>query len=495
MILLASVFIPITIALVLIAIGTKDKAYASWGGTAAALASFVLLLISSVSSGILSYGRRISLEEYGWWPLGRAGFVLDGLTLPFALTISLLSLAVSVYSLRYMEHRFEEMGVSSWGLYYGLLLFYYAGMLGAVLSTNIIEFYIFFEVMLVPSYLLIAEYGYGDRQRIALMYFIWTHVGALVMLAGLLYVALSSGSFHYSDLLSLAAGLSPTIQFFAALAITLGFLVKMAAFGLHIWLPYAHAEAPTPVSALLSPAMIGIGGFGIIRYVEELLPRGFTPIAFWLALWATITMIYAGIVALAQDDIKRLLAYSSISQMGYMMLGISSNTAVGIAGSVYLYISHGLSKAILFMIAGVLIMQFHGLRSISAFGGLAKKMPMTATLALLGFLGIMGVPPTVGFISEFLVFLGAYTSALSGGIAGGLLLAAAALIATLLTWAYALTTVKRLFFGRYKEVHGEARDPGAIVLLPMFALAFVSLLFGIYPFLIDRFLEWLGMGL
>lgn len=489
-----SVFLPVIASILLVAYLTRNKPASLLLSMATLVVSFSSLLAASVLSGVLSDGGRVFREEYDWGPLGLSGFVLDGLSLPFAFTISLLTLAVAVYSVRYMEHRFEELGVDTWGLYYGLLLFYYSGMLGAVVASNIIEFYIFFELMLIPSYFLIAEYGYGDRQRIALMYFVWTHVGALVMLAGLLYLILSvGGEFNIALARPLARALDPTVQYYASIAISIGFLVKMAALGLHIWLPYAHAEAPTPISALLSPAMIGIGGYGILRFVVDMLPAGYVSISGWLLAWAILTMLYAGLVALTQDDIKRLLAYSSISQMGYMLLGIASNALFGFIGATYLYVSHGLGKAMLFMVAGVLIMNFHGVRSISAFGGLAKKMPATATLSLIGFLIIMGVPPTIGFISEYLVFQGLFASASTAGPSSSLLSAFVALAATILTWAYSLATVKRVFFGPLKSVKGVSKDPGLIVLAPMFALAVLSVVFGIYPFLVDRVGEWAGV--
>jgi len=392
-ILIQAIFVPIILSPIAYVLGKRIGIRIGWFAFIVLLYSTILLIFSSTLS--TDY-----LEEYNWDPIGTFGLRLDGLSLPFAITIYILSTVLAVYSIPYMKHRIEEeienidedkkskVFNEKISLYFMYYMMYAAGMLGTVLATNLIQFYIFFEIMLIPSFFLIAQFGYGDRVKISLMYFLWTHVGALILLAGLLTTGLLSGNFDMS--LINASTIDLNIRIWISIAMTVGLFVKLAAFGLHIWLPHAHAEAPTPISALLSPAMIGIGGYAIIRLLIVLLPSAYQNIAFAVSIWGLITMIYGGVMALAQDDIKRLLAYSSVSQMGYIIFGIASTFYVGIAGSVFQYVSHGTGKAILFMAAGSIILQTNGIRSISKLGGLASKLPITTTAALIGVLAIIG---------------------------------------------------------------------------------------------------------
>jgi formate hydrogenlyase subunit 3/multisubunit Na+/H+ antiporter MnhD subunit len=217
------------------------------------------------------------------------------------------------------------------GLYFALYLTFSMGMLGTVLATNLIEFYVFFELMLVPAFFMVAFYGYGARRRIALMFFFWTHVGAVILLLGLLAMGFFAGGFDYVTVKENAGNIPVEWMSLIIFSLVIGLGVKLAAFGLHIWLPYAHAEAPTPISALLSPAMIGIGAYGLLRLWMDLLTGDYTQYSIYINLWGLVTMIYGGAMALMQDDIKRLLAYSSISQMGYILFGLGSESVLGIS--------------------------------------------------------------------------------------------------------------------------------------------------------------------
>jgi NADH-quinone oxidoreductase subunit M len=385
----------------------------------------------------------------------------------------------------YMNHIIGE-DKRQFGLYYALLLLYSVGMMGAVLATNLIEFYLFFELMLIPSYFLIAKWGYGDRDRISFMYFMWTHVGALAFLVGILSLGYLAGSF---DIATIATRTLPTsLRTIIVVLMVVGLLVKMAAFGLHIWLPHAHAEAPTPISALLSPAMIGIGGYAIVRLVMSLLPSAFFEISTALTIWAVVTMFYGGAMALVQDDIKRLLAYSSVSQMGYILLGISSVQVLGVSGAMFQYVTHGLGKGILFMVAGAIILQAHGLRSISKMGGLASKMPITTTAALIGFLTIMGIPPTTGFISEFLIFAGSFKEAFTLNSMLRIGLSILGVVSTAITAGYSLWAVKRIFFGKLPDALSDVTEAPFTVTGPLLVLAVVSLVLGVFPDIVERML-------
>jgi len=449
---------------------------------------YTLLLLLGVAYGIRD-GKSV-IENYPWAELAGLTFGLkaDGLSIWIAITINLLCLLVGVYSIRYMEHRFHEEGheasPNDYAVYYSLYLLYAVGMLGTVLATNLIEFYLFYELMLVPSWALINNYGYGERERIGMMYFLWTHVGAVILLAGILSSYWITGSFEISSLTTVAGSpLAPWIAF----AILIGFFVKMAVFGLHIWLPYAHAEAPTPISALLSPAMIGIGAYAAARLVVIPMNVVFSSrFSLIFSLWALITIVYGGLMALAQDDVKRFLAYSSVSQMGYIFLGLSSATSYGVAGAMFHYVSHGLGKCILFLVAGILITQAET-RSIKKLGGLADRMPLTTTLCLLGFFCIAGVPPTIGFMSKWIIFSGVFTGALEHSL-DMLIIAVASIIMTVITVGYALWTVRRIFFGPLPEDLHEVKEAPPIMTVPLLILAVVSVILGIYPKLITDYL-------
>jgi NADH-quinone oxidoreductase subunit M len=233
--------------------------------------------------------------------------------------------------------------------------------------------------------------------------------------------------------------------------------------------------------------MIGIGSYAILRIPMAFFPQVFQQYRGILALWALVTIIYGSLMALAQDDIKRLLAYSSISQMGYIVFGISSLAAMGLTGSVFHYISHGTCKGLLFMVAGTVILQTHGERSIAKLGGLAAKMPLTAIAALVGFLGIMGTPPLNGFQSEWMLFGGVFTQAMTSGRALDLVVAIAGMLATVLTAVYGLWTVRRVFFGPCPERLEGVVEPPPTVWIPLLVLVALSVLLGIYPRLsLDR---------
>ena len=366
------------------------------------------------------------------------------------------------------------------GLYFALYLAFSMGMMGTVLATNLIEFFVFFELMLIPSFFLIAFYGYGARRRIALMFLFWTHVGAVVLLLGLLAMGFFAGGFDYDTVRANVTKIPAQWMSIIIFSLVVGLGVKLAAFLLHIWLPYAHSEAPTPISALLSPAMIGIGAYGLIRLWLELLTGNYTQYSIYINIWGLATMIYGGAMALMQDDIKKVLAYSSISQMGYILFGIGSESILGITGGVLIYVTHGLGKAILFMMAGSIILQT-GTRSMSKLGGLAGKMPYTAVITMIGALTIIGIPPTSGFMSEWILFAGALQTAVYESDTLRVILFGFGILTTVLTSAYILWMYKRVFFGKIPERLVSVTDPSKYITVTMGVLAGLSLIIGVYP--------------
>lgn len=498
--LLQAVFLPLLLSPVAYVIGRK------LGVNTATWFTFGVLLYCTVLVILAALGGTYE-EHYLWTKLfGEFGFLLDGLASPFAIIIYVLSTILVLYSKPYMVHKFKEnyeefsnkqnqasaaqttaivesSGLTNYvnkqsSVYFAMFLVFAMGMLGTVLATNLIEFYIFFEVMLIPAFFMIAFWGDGNKRRIALMFFFWTHVGAVILLLGFLTIGFSVGSFDFADIQE--SKIPSDVVQLAAVAIIIGLGVKLAAFAFHIWLPYAHGAAPTPISALLSPAMIGIGAYGIFRLIIEFLPMQYADLAIWLHIWGLVTMFYGGAMALMQDDIKRLFAYSSISQMGYLLFGLGSLSSLGLAGAEMMYVTHGLGKGILFMTAGVLIVKV-GTRNISQLGGLAGKMPITAVCAVIGALTIMGVPPTSGFMGEWTLFYGALETALKEGSTVRAITFGLGLVATVLTMSYILWMLKRVFFGKLPENLSHVKDASWYMLAPMMVLAGFTIVLGIYP--------------
>jgi NADH-quinone oxidoreductase subunit M len=326
-------------------------------------------------------------------------------------------------------------------------------MLGSVLAGNGVLFYLFLELTLIPSALLIVLYGYGDRIRVGIIYLVWTHVGALLFLLGL-FLAKAYDYYVPGAGYTVGAGgdrLLPLVLVVAGLG------MKSALAGLHLWLPYAHAEAPTPVSALLSPLLIGIGGYAMLRAGVGLFPDAWRELGIVLFIWAVATMLYGGFLVLAQRDVKRLFAYSSISQMGYMLLGLAVANPLGEAGAMLHYVAHALGKAILFGVAGVFIVGL-GTRRLDDLGGLTPRMPYTAAVSLLGFMLIAGLPPTLGLWSEVYLVFGFADWAMGYGPGVFVLLAAATAAAMTLTAVYSFLAFKNMFLGGPGPAYERAEE-------------------------------------
>lgn len=458
-----------------------SKYIKSKGGYVASIPIWITLLYLLSLGGELI--RNHSVFEYFKWIETdyirvSLGFLLDGVSYAIALIILFVTALAAIYSVTYLEH---EEGHEA---YYAYYMLYVAGMLGAVTSTDLIQFFFFWELMLVPSYLLIAGWGYGDRRRVAYKYFLYTQLGSILILLGILYVGSLIGSFEFKDLVLVRSYVGSRELLLLLTAFVAGFGVKMAIVPLHGWLPEAHAEAPTPISVILSGVMIEIGLYALIRIVLPITSSKWntctgTTILMTLAL---ISMLYGGLMALTQNDVKRLLAYSSISQMGYMFFGVAAATQTGIEGSIFHIFNHGLLKGLLFMVAGVLIHQV-GIRDMRKLGGLATKMPITASLAVVGAMGIAGLPGISSFISEFLIFLGGYESVSPYKY----LLLAFAVLSTGISAAYMTYFIRRVFFGPLNEALKDAKDPPLPMLIPMFILAVTAVILGIYPSLLLKY--------
>lgn len=528
--LMASVFLPLLLAPLSYFFGKKRGSnFVTWFSFGTLVLSTILLIIPILS---ISKENPFYEESYVWSQFGNFGLKLDGFSITFAVTIYVLSALIAVFSRDYMvrkiaghfdnletassfpinndnnntnsqEEKLDNSNISSGGkrqleslyriepsdkqhidtqigLYFALFLTFSMGMVGTVLSTNLIEFYVFFELMLVPAFFLVALYGYSSRKRVSLMFFFWTHVGAVLLLLGMLAMGLFAGGFDFETIKSNVSKIPSEWMTLIVFAVVIGIAVKLGAFLLHIWIPHTYAESPTPISALIAGPMSAIGVYALLRIWIDLLSISYSDYSIYINFWGVITMIYGGAMALMQDDIKKLLAYSSISHMGYIIFGLGSQSILGITGSALMWIPHALGETILFLMAGSLIMQT-GTRSMSKLGGIARKMPYTGTFAMIAVLTMIGVPPTTGFMAEWIMFTGALQTGTENMDSFRVVLFSFAILTTILTSSYLLVMYKKIFFGKISSHFEKLRDVNKYAIIPMAFMAGLSLFLGVYP--------------
>jgi NADH-quinone oxidoreductase subunit M len=466
--------------------------------------AFLTLVYTTLQALILEgpqiYGGTASaLETYPWAPTAGLtfGFLADGLSLPVLLLVNLVLAATTVFSMPYMQKRIQQLEGGEkpgrYGLYYLNYLIISAGLAGIVLATNLIEIYLFLEMVLIPTFVVISVFGYAQKERVAIIYIVWNQLGAFIFLSGIavFYTATAPHTFDLNQQSLIQASASPLAYWIAGL-ILLGWLVKMAVFGVHMWLPITEAEPPTafaPTMAVVS----GVGSYVIVRVLLFGMPGVFQAFSIPLMAWAVLTMFYAGAVALAQTDVKYLFAWSTMSQNAYSILGIASFSLLGGTGAVFYFLSHIMGKFVMFSVAGILLVQT-GRRDLREMGGLAGRMPWTATIFLLGALVLSAVPPTSGFQAEWTMFAGIFTQGATGSPAY-MALALLGLIATLFTVAYTLWPMRRIFFGALPgALEGVAEAPLTMT-LPLLVVLAVSIVIGIYPDLVFRPIYSFATGL
>jgi NADH-quinone oxidoreductase subunit M len=476
---LLAVVLPAVSGLLLMAFRQYVNEWAGWLATLITALSF-LFLLSMATDVIESYyaGMGPLVFEYAWIkPINvNFGFLVDMVSLPMGLIVAIVSTLSCFYSLQYMDRE------ASQPTYYASLLVFTAGMMGVMLSVNLIQFYLFWELMLIPSYFLIAFWGTSDqRLSIGFKYFIYTHIGALSMLLGILAVYAYTETFNFVQLPALAGAIPPGMVGVIFVLLLVGFLVKMAVFPFHTWLPDAHSEAPTPISALLSGVMVKCGAYGMARVLLTIFGPTFLYTSDILTGLGVVTMIYGGLMALAQTDIKRLLAYSSISQLGYILFGLGTASPLGVTGGLLHIINHAISKSLLFMGAGLIAHQT-GTRDIRRLGGLMAKMPITSVACMVGAFSLIGIPPLNGFWSEWMIF--------GGGLAAGKnLITLLGVVSTVITAGYYLWFVWRVFFGAVPEPLQAVQDPPRQQLVPVVILATLCLVWGVFPGLMLTFIR------
>jgi len=437
---------------------------------ALSLALFAVFDRSAAMAGVMQFEEQVS-----WIPLINAYYHVgvDGLSLPFVILTTLLGFLAVLISWR-IDLRVRE--------YFAWLLLLQTSIAGVFCSLDFLLFFIFWEIELIPMYFLISIWGSGRKAYSAMKYVLYTLFGGALILAGILVLYFTTGSLSMVELAQTDLGAVMTtipiaVTFFLLL---IGFAVKLPAFPLHTWLPDAHTDAPTAVSVILAGTLLKMGGYAMIRVSVDMFPQVVQDYAPLLLTIAVINVVYGGAVTLKQTDLKRLIAYSSISHMGFVMLGIFALGQVSMVGATLQMFSHGIITGLLFAVAGIVMHNTHE-RDITKFGGLARQTPTIATIFTIAGLGAMAVPTTSGFIAEVMVFLGAFASNVISGVH---IYTIVCLLGLLLAAAYILWTVQRVFFGQVLEKFNGVAD--ADRLEKLYSAIFIAVIFliGVYPLIL-----------
>ena len=432
---------------------------ARWTAMFAALAT-AAVTVALAAEGVFQDGAN------GWdsaqqviphWAL-----YIDGLSAPLVALTAFLGIVAILAS-----WRIEDRPAAHHALLLGLV----AAVMGVFLSEDIFLLYVFWEAVLIPMFFLIGVWGHENRKHAALKFFIYTFAGSAFMLVGILMLYIDGGSSSISDLASVGAGPSDTIFWLLAI----GMLVKVPVVPLHTWLPDAHVEAPTAGSILLAGVLLKMGGYGLIRLVIPLVPTGFFGAQNFLAVLGVIGIVYGAAMALAQSDLKRLVAFSSVAHMGFVLLAIASGTAEGLQAAVLGMVSHGVVAALLFLLVGQLYERTHT-RELSRFGGLGKTLPGWATALTFGALASLGLPGLSGFPGEF--------GAVIEGIGAFGWWVALAGLGVVLGGAYILRAVREVNHGPVNNEWDKLEDLTSLEWLPVGLLALAILILGVWPRLV-----------
>ena len=407
-------------------------------------------------------------------PAIRYHIAIDGISLFLVLLVTFLSVLAVLCSWSSVTEHVKE--------FFFFLLLLETGTIGVFVSVDLFLFYVFWEVSLVPMYFLIGIWGHEKRVYAALKFFLYTMVGSLLMLVGILWLYNRFGTFDYEAILStLTAGtirFSPDEQLWLFLAFFAAFAIKVPIFPLHTWLPDAHVEAPTAGSVILAGVLLKMGAYGLLRFCLPLFPEAAHALAPAIIVLAIIGIIYGSLVALVQPDLKKLVAYSSVAHLGFVVLGIFSFNAIAVQGAVYQMINHGVSTGALFLLVGMIYERLHT-RNIADMGGLATPAPALATYFMITTLASIGLPLLNNFVGEFLILLGVFEERT--------LYATLAATGVVLSAAYMLWMYQRVFFGEPRQAHSRFADLTPRERVIMAASVAVMLLMGLAsPYFLQR---------
>ncbi len=465
-----TIFFPLVGVFLMLLMRTADERTTRY--TALGVAGVPLLLVLYVyfaHGGDL--GNALLTQGFDWVPSLGIGYRvgLDGLGFGMFFLSALLTLIAVVASWDVRENLRQ---------YYAILFVAELGMLGVFAAQDLILFYVFFEVTLIPMYLLVGIWGDENRRPAAIKFFIYTFFGSTVMLAGFLALGILSGPNFSIEGLNGGIGLSRAAQIAVAAPILFGLLIKVPAVPFHSWLLDVYISSPISTNVVLSGILPKLGTYGLIKIAIPLLPQGAEPFLPYLAAFGVVNIIYGAFVAFMQPDLKALVAYSSIGTLGFILLGIASGNAVGINGAVMQQVTHGLYSALLFILVGVIASRA-GTRRIGELGGLADRMPWAGGLLALGAFAAMGVPGLAVFISEFMTIMGGYDAFPVLGV-----LAAAGIV---LGAMYLLNMLRRVIFGpTERPALVEAGDAGPVEMAAIVPLAALLVVLGIFPSLLTN---------
>jgi NADH-quinone oxidoreductase subunit M len=438
-----------------------------------------LALVLTTVPAVLNSQQHRYIESYYWIPILNSSFTLfvDGISLSVAIIALVLILAASLFSVNYMQKK------KNLAVYYALLMLLSVGLVGVFITSNLLLFYFCWELMLVPAYFIIGGWGYRESYRAAYKFFIFTHAGAVFVLLGIGAIFMVTHSIDMFQAETMLMTANPEIVKWILISLTTGFAVKMAIVPFHLWLPDAYSEAPAPMSALLSGVLTSAGAYAVIRVslgtvFPALMSTSFgNDFLHGLAIFGVLSAFFGSFVALSETDAKRVISYSSISHMGYILFGLSLfPIQAAMTGTVLHVLTHALSKGLFFLSAGAIINQL-GIRNIREMGGLAGKMPFTATVSSIAGLSLAGTPPLACFISEFLIFLGAFQMINVDGFY--LWPTAFMLVVTIISLAYVLRYISYVFLGQAKQE--KIPEVPGFMKLAMAILVVLVVVVGIYP--------------
>jgi len=478
---------PLVGALVVLLLPKDKEQVIRWYSIILSLVPLALSVLLWVSYTRTSGGIQFE-EMYRWIPTLNISYHVgvDGLSVPLVFLTSLLSTLCFYYSSHTINLRVKE--------YYLFFFMLQMGMLGVFISLDFVLFYVFWEIGLVPMYFLIGIWGGARREYAAIKFFLYTLIGSVAMLLAILYVYFNVGTFDILEAAARFKHVRPLMSNFVPVSLAfwaffIGFAIKVPAFPFHTWLPDAHTEAPTSGSVILAGVLLKLGAYGMLRILLPIFPEAFSHYAWVVAILAVVSIVYGAFVCMAQWDLKRLIAYSSVSHMGYVLLGIAAGAsamgmsgeaaarsgAIALNGAALQMFNHGIITGGLFFLVGIIYEQAHT-RELKAFGGLGGKLPYYyGIFAVTGFASL-GLPGLAGFWAEFMVFRGAFAVIPIFAVIGA--------VGIVVTAAYILwKIVQYMFLGTFDEDRwgGKLRDMATFEKVTMWPLVLLMFIIGVYP--------------